>query len=132
MAGNLGTAFIPKHNSKEIKFLQLQIGSKLLPEYPIRSHAECFYNLRKILGVQANSLRAIDITGDSYRSNRFICGIDCEKMLGLAFTRQNTKNALMTIKLQTGSGDLLANKMHILLVSQQIVEIGDTGITISD
>ena len=47
MAGNLGTAFIPKHNSNEIKFLQLQIGSKLLPEYPIRSHAECFYNLSK-------------------------------------------------------------------------------------
>ena len=108
------------------------MGSKLLPEYPIRSHAECFYSLRKTLGIQANSLHAIDITGESYRSNKFICGIDCEKMLGLAFTGQNTKNALMTIKLQTGSGDLLANRMHIVLVSLQIIEIGDSGITIFD
>jgi hypothetical protein len=132
MAGNLATGNIPVRSSNEIKHLQVQIGSKLLPEYPIRSHAECFYNLRKALGIQANSLHAIDIHGQTYRSNRFICGIDCEKMLGLAFTGQNTKNALMTVKLQTGSGDLLANRMHIVLVSQQIIDISDSGITIVD
>jgi hypothetical protein len=53
-------------------------------------------------------------------------------MLGLAFTGQNTKNALMTVKLQTGSGDLLANRMHILLVAQQVLEVGDSGITVYD
>ena len=115
-----------------LHFLQLQIGSKLLPEYPIRSHAGCFYNLRKSLGIQDNSLHAVDISGQAYRSNTFICGIHCERMLGLAFTGQNTKNALMTVKLQTGSGDLLANRMHIVLVSQQVVEIVDSGITIFD
>ena len=53
-------------------------------------------------------------------------------MLGLAFTGQNTKNALMTVKLQAGSRDLLANRMHIVLVSQQVIEIGDSGITLFD
>ena len=111
----------------------------MLPEYPIRTHAECFYDLRTALGIQANSLQAIDIHGQSYRSNRFICGIDCERLPGLAFTGRHTKNALMTVKLQTGSGklqtgsgDLLANRMHIVLVSQHVVEIGDSGITIFD
>jgi hypothetical protein len=88
--------------------------------------------LRKALGIQANALLAIDITGQSYRSNTFICGIDCEQMLGLSFTGQNTKNALMTVKLQTASGDFLANRMHIILVSEQIIEIGDSGITVFD
>ena len=89
----------------------------MLPEYPIISHAACFYDLSKALGIQANSLHAIDIHGQSFRSNRFICGIDCERLLGLAFTGQNTKNALMTVKLQTGSGDLLTSRIHIVLVS---------------
>ena len=56
-------------------------------------------------------------------------------MLGLAFTGQNTKNALMTGKLQTTpgtNGELLANRMHIVLVSQQVIEIGDSGIIVFD
>jgi hypothetical protein len=132
MAGNEGTADTVKTSANEIKVLQLQMGSKLLPEYPIRSHAECFYNLRNSLGIQANSLHAVDITGQSYRSNKFVCGIDCEKMLGLAFADQNTKKALMTVKLQTASGDYLTNRMHIVLVSEQVIEVGDSGITVYD
>jgi hypothetical protein len=100
----------------KLQFLQSQIVSKLLPEYPSKSHAECFYNFRKALGIQANSLNAIDISGQSYRSNRFACGTDCKKMLGLGFTGQNTKDALVTVKIQTASGDYLANRMHIVLV----------------
>jgi hypothetical protein len=53
-------------------------------------------------------------------------------MLGLSFTGQNTKNALMTVELQTASGYFLANRMHIILVSEQIIEIGDSGITVFD
>jgi hypothetical protein len=112
--------------------MQLQIGSKVMPEYPIRSHAECFYSLSKALGIQANNLHATNINGQSSRSSKFVCGIDCEKMLGLAFTCQNTKNALMTIKLQTASGDYLANRMHIVLVSEQVIEVGYSGITVYD
>jgi hypothetical protein len=132
MAGNKGTADVANNSANEMEILQSQIGSKLLPEYLIRSHAECFYNFRKALGIQANSLHAIDISGHAYRSNRFVCGIDCEKMLGLAFTGQNTKNALVTVKTQTASGDYLANRMHIVLFSEQIVEIFDSGITVFD
>ena len=40
---------------------QLMVGSKMCPDYPVRSHAYLFYNLRKSLGVQSNSLHAIDI-----------------------------------------------------------------------
>ena len=105
----------------------------MFPEYPIINQSECFlYNLRKALGIQANSLHALDINGQSYRSNIFIWGIDGESMLGLAFAGQNNKNALMTVKLQPGSGDVLANRMHIILVSQQVVEISNSGISLFD
>ena len=61
MAGNRsGPTYIYDSNA-ELKHLQLQIGSELYPEYPINSHAECFYNLRKSLGVQANNLHSLDM-----------------------------------------------------------------------
>ena len=104
----------------------------LYPEYPIRSHAECFYNLRKSLGVQAKRPHAVDIKGNEHRNNKFVVGLDTERMLGLGFTGCNTNNSLTTIKFKTNSGDYQASRMHILLVSQQVLEVGDSGITIID
>ena len=51
-------------------------------------------------------------------------------MLGLAFTGANTNNTLMTIKVKTKGQDHQASRMHIVLVAQQVIEIGDSGISI--
>ena len=117
--------------ANEIESLQLQVGAFMMPQYPIRSHAECFYSLRKSLGIQANSLHSVDINGNDYRNNKFIVGIDCEKLLGLAFTGMNTKNSLMTVKLKTAEANR-ANRIHILLFSENILEINDTGVSVYD
>ena len=50
-------------------------------------------------------------------------------MLGLAFTGINTKNTLMIIKVKTNVGEYQASRMHIVLVAQQVLEIGDSGVT---
>ena len=115
----------------EIESLQLQVGAFLIPQYPIRSHAECFYSLRKSLGIQSNGLHSVDINGNEYRNNKFIVGLDCEKLLGLAFTGMNTKNSLMTVKFKTNETNK-ANRIHILLYSEQILEINDTGVSVYD
>jgi hypothetical protein len=132
MIGNRDGPSNIKDSDWEIQHLQLSIGSKLYPEYPIKSHAECFYNLRKSLGVQANSLHAVDIKGNEYRTNKFVVGFDTERMLGLAFTGCNTKNSLMTVKFKTNGGDYQASRMHIVLVSQQVIDVSDSGVTIYD
>ena len=132
LAGD-GITDVTTHSSaNEIKHLQLQIGAKLFPEYPIKSHAEAFYSLRKALGIQANNLHSIDINGNSYRNNKFIVGFDTEKLLGLSFTGMNTRNNLMTIHLKTNTGAGQANRMHIVLLSEQIMEVGDVGIQVYD
>ena len=132
LAGNRSESTYIYDANDEIKHLQLSIGSKLYPEYPIRSHAECFYNLRKSLGVQADKLHSLDLKGYEYRNDKFVVGFDTEKMLGLAFTGINTKNSLMTVRLKTDEGEHQATRMHIVLVAQQVLEVSDTGITIFD
>ena len=54
MTGNRAGLPNIKYTDDEIQHLQLMVGRKMYPEYPIISHAECFYNLRQSLGVQAN------------------------------------------------------------------------------
>ena len=132
LAGNRSEPTYTYESDDEVKHLQLSIGSKLYPEYLINSHAECFYNLRKSLGVQANDLHALDIKGHEYRNHNFVVGFDIEKMLGLASTGINTKNSLMTIRLKTLAEEYKPSRMHIVLVAQQVIEVSDTGITIVD
>ena len=123
-------------NASESKFeAQLQIGSKLFPEYPIRSHNECYYQLKKTLGVQASSVHNFNITPTEYRDYRLIWATDCEKVLDASF---NTRAGdLMSIRFKfqnNGVNDqnFLADRIHIVLHSDQIMEISDSGVQVFD
>ena len=123
---------VTKHiQANEITSLQLQIGATVMPQYPIRSHAECFYSLRKAIGLVSNDYVSLDINGNEYRNNKFIVGMDCEKILGLAFTGTNTKNSLMTVRLKTEQNNK-ADRIQILLVAEMLLEIGDSGVVCYD
>ena len=97
--------------------------------------------LKKTLGVQASAVHDFDVSASQYRSNRFILGTDCEKVLDAGFTGLNTRAGdLMTVKFKyAGKGDLasgsyanLADRLHIVLHSDQIMEIRDTGVQVFD
>ena len=101
MAADTHTLITTHVEENEIISLQLRLGAFLIPQYPIRSHSECFYSLRKALGIQANSLHSVDIEGNEYRNNKFIVALYCEKLVGLALTGMNTKNSVMTVRMKT-------------------------------
>ena len=72
--------------------VQVQIGSKLYPEYPISGLAEAMSQLRKAVG------NHFYIPEWKYRGYNYIIGIDTEKVPGAGFTGINTKNGeLLTI-----------------------------------
>jgi hypothetical protein len=116
---------------------QLQVGSKLFPEYPIRSHNEAYYQLKKCLGVQASAVHNFDVTAIEYRDNKFILGTDCERVLDAGFTGLNTRAGdLMTVKFKYNekgtNNNRLADRIHIVLHSDQILEIRDSGCQVFD
>ena len=118
---------------------QLQIGSKIYPEYPIRSHAEAYYQLRKMMGVLSSSVHNFDINVRDYRDDKFILAIDTEKVLDAGWTGLNTRAGdLMRIKfdLRDQSSDnkdlRIPDRMHIVLHSDQIMEIRDGGVQVFD
>ncbi len=52
--------YLIQRQDKEIEF-QIQIGSKLYPEYPIRSVQEAFTQLTKCLGINHSAFHGVDI-----------------------------------------------------------------------
>ena len=51
---------------------QIQIGSKLFPEYPVRSLSESFAQLKKTLGILGSNFHSVSINAEQYRTDKFI------------------------------------------------------------
>ena len=120
--------------NKELQW-QLQIGSKMFPEYPCRSMAETFYQLKKALGIHGSAYHSVAITDEQYRNDHFIIGIDTEKILEAGFTGLNTKSGdLMVVRGKGANANLpsWATNIYIILHTDQILEIRDTGCQVFD
>ena len=59
--------------------IQIQIGSKMYPENPVKSIAEAFTQLAKCIGINNSAFYGINILPMEYRSHKFVFGIDTEK-----------------------------------------------------
>ena len=126
--------------SRDVTYLMLNINSKCYPEYPISSSSLCMHYLRQALKNNSNEVHSIDITGKDYRSTKFITAINCEKAsVESHFSGANTKNALITVKYKcpnvtvgVNATTIQPDKIHILIKSQQILEIMDSGCTVYD
>ena len=64
------------YHPDELQF-QMQIGSKMIPEYPIRSLAEAFYHLRKTFGIKSTNAH-MNIVQRCYRDHKFVLALQCE------------------------------------------------------
>ena len=123
-------------SSKEFE-AQLQLGSKLYPEYPIRSHSEAFYQLRKTMGVQSSGVHSFDVDAHEYRTCKFIWGTDLERVLESSFSGMNTRSGdVLNVRFDhlepAANAANYATSMHILLHSDNILEIRDSGCQIYD
>ena len=71
---------------------QVQVGSKLYPEYPVSSVTEALYQLKKTVGA------SFQMYARWYRTHKYIIGLDMEKISGAGFTGLSTKSGdLMTL-----------------------------------
>jgi hypothetical protein len=124
-----------EHSSQGEFEFQLQLGNKLYPEYPIRSHAEGYYQLRKTVGVQYNKLHTFDVGSHEYHDHKFILGTDTEKVLEAGFTGANTRAGdILNIRFdhRGTTENYYAHELHVILHSDNIMEIRDSGVTVFD
>uniref|UniRef100_UPI0040498795 hypothetical protein n=1 Tax=Flavobacterium sp. TaxID=239 RepID=UPI0040498795 len=114
--------------------VQLQIGSKIIPEYPMTSVTEAMSQLRKTVGN-----RPLHIYGRWYRSHRDIIGLDLEKISGAGFTGMSTKAGdQLTINFKdcdatgTGYANSVPTRMLCALNYDAVLNIQSEGVQILD
>jgi hypothetical protein len=132
---DLNAGISNQYNSDGEFEAQLQLGSTLYPEYPIRSHAEAYYQLRKTLGIQASTLHNFDIDSHDYRTWKFVWATDMEKVLEAGFTGQNTKAGdILNVSFTHRDTDAshYAVGVHVILHSDNTLTIRDSGVEVDD
>ena len=115
---------------------QLQLGSKLFPEYPCKSLTQAFYYLRKALNLPLFHQHHLSIEFNQYKTDKFIFAMNMEKVPDSSYTGRNTKagqQLLIRVK-PIGSMDVsfMPDTIYITLVSEQILSIRDAGVQILD
>ena len=119
--------------SKEFE-ASVQIGAKQFPVYPIRSHSECYSQLKKTMGANSNDAIYFDISSHEYRTIKFIWATDCEKVPTMGFTGHNTMagdNISISFTHKSTVPADYAVGMHIILHADAIMEIRDSGVEVS-
>jgi hypothetical protein len=138
----------PEYDATRDEFrYQIQLGSQLYPNVPIRSHAESYHQLQKCVGELTTGVGVS--TGPTYRSTNFHLATDFEKVAstpaGTAdFSGVNTKQSGEQMRLffekvtsiSAGAGDdefsTAVDQMFILANYDQIVQLRLEGVVLAD
>ena len=108
----------------------LQIGSKLLPEYPITSVTEALYQLEKAVG------HPFRMYSRWYRTHKYIIGFECERIAGAGFTGMSTKNGgLLVLNFRECADSANANvpsRVYCCLHYGCVLNIKDSGVEVLD
>ena len=77
----------------------------------------------------------MDIRADEYRDNKFVIGIDTEKVLGASFSGYNAKAGDLTVlRLKPAYANTITTagnlKLHYVLHYDSIMQIQDSGVSV--
>ena len=128
-------SYIRNYDAVNELWWQIQLGSKLYPEYMCKSNSESWYHLAKTLKFQNKRDAGLEIEPHAYYNHEYIIGQNLERVEGASFTGINTKMGdLLTIRLNNQSADAThrPNKIFIAMIADQIVNISDTGVQVFD
>ena len=119
--------------------VQVQIGSKKFPEYPVNSLSEFYYRLRLALGAHFGDA-AISVTPHEFRSRKFMVAFDMEKAAtgpggGVSFTGISTRGGeLLTVDYknfgvfsETAANDTTAKQSFVFLNYDALLNIRGDG-----
>ena len=122
--------------NKDLEF-QIQLGSKLYPEYPCNSITQCFYHLRKALNLPMFHQHSMNINFKQYRDRQFIFAFSFEKVPDSSYTGINTRaGQQMLLRVKPAGATIPATEMpdtlYITMLSEQILQIKDLGLKVFD
>ena len=125
------------HNPSEVVNVErtlewsVQIGSKQWPEMSTcKSLASTMSLLKQALGIYDQNIACTSINPANYQANRYVIGVPTSTIPGQVFSGISTRSGdLLSVLIKSMGVDALeqAQKMHISLVAEVILELKESG-----
>jgi hypothetical protein len=139
-----GMIFI--HQCGNLEGMLIHRIAKENSNFNFNSVRNCFQNIQIVvmarvitneetIGAQSNKHHSLEIGSHEYRHHKFILGTDTERVLEAGFTGMNTRAGdILNVRFEhnTTNNEYWAHAMHVILHSDNIMEVRDSGITIFD
>jgi len=109
----------------------VQIGSKQWPEMSTcKSTASTMSLLKQALGIYDQNIACTSITTQSYQTHRYVIGVPLSTIPGQVFSGTSTRSGdLLSVLIKSMGADAIvqAQKMHITMLAEVILEIKESG-----
>lgn len=122
------------NNSSQMEWI-LQIGSKKFPDSPATSLPETFSLLRQAVGVYDSDIRSLNMTLQSYQVNGFVIGVPLQTMSGVFSSGYSTRSGDLLTFTAKNLSDIVgrqAGHVYLHLLSEQLIEIRESGVSVLD
>ena len=109
----------------------VQIGSKQWPEMSTcKNLASSMSLLKQALGIYDQNIASTSITSQAYQAHRFVIGVPLSTIPGQVFSGTSTRSGdLLSVLIKSMGADAIvqAQKMHITMLAEVILEIKESG-----
>ena len=109
----------------------VQIGSKQWPEMSTcKSTASTMSLLKQALGIYDQNIACTSITPQSYQTHRYVIGVPTSTIPGQVFSGISTRSGdLLSVLIKSMGVDanVQAQKMHITMLAEVILELKESG-----
>ena len=131
---------IIEKNEDIIQSCQIQIGSKLIPDYPLQSRSEALYFLKKTQNLDSvfnNHVHTFNIKAQNYLYHKGLIVFDTEKVNGhtVVFTGMNVKHGeQITLKMQlpNNNATIIPDDCRVVLEAEWILEIRGSYVRVAN
>jgi len=126
-----GNFFFFPYASQNMATATIQVGDKKFPEHEYKSLSEFIYRYQKATGLDKSSSHTATVSRTSFASTNFVCLFDLETVPQANHSGLNTSAGSIVISFRhmgSSSSDYPTQAV-ITLIYDEIVEIGDSGVT---
>jgi hypothetical protein len=109
----------------------IQVGDKKYPEHEYKSLSEFIYRYQKGTGLDKSSSHTATVSRQSFAETNFVCMFDLETVPQANHSGLNTSAGSIVISFKNVGTDVATypTQAVIVMVYDEIVEIGDAGVT---
>ena len=129
----VNTSYCPGGTAIENLEYALHLGSRRIPDNNVRGTSESWYRLQGALGVYNSLAHATSVDQDSYTSNTFAIGVDCERMPMVSASGENLSTGQTIFLKVKGMGTTSADvprQCRVCAHFEQIISISDTVVDV--